>query len=110
MLSPICFNLDHSNILLSGNGLNEKKFLFFFSKCLQNWLTPAQEKYGVYFKMTWLHLTFALSIGSIGESASNKTLAVFIQPLAAAQSSGVHKLTFLETKLKKDEGFQYGQV
>ena len=43
--------------------------------------------------------TFALSVGSTGQSASSRTVAASTQPLAAAQSSGVHRLAFLCIKI-----------
>ena len=39
--------------------------------------------------------TLALSIGSTGEPLLRRTVAVFVQPSAAAQSNGVHKVLFL---------------
>lgn len=39
--------------------------------------------------------TLPLSIGSIGESPSNKASAHLVQPRDAAQSRGVHILAFL---------------
>lgn len=39
--------------------------------------------------------TLVLSMGSMGASASSRHLTVFSQPLAAAQSRGVHRTEFL---------------
>lgn len=43
-------------------------------------------------------LTLDLSMGSTGASASSRTRTVFTQPLAAAQSKGVHRVQFLSNK------------
>ena len=55
-------------------------------------VTPEYQQEGIQFCL----FTFALSMGSIGESNSSNRLATFKWPLAAAQSNGVHNVEFLQ--------------
>ena len=55
-------------------------------------------------------LTFALSVGSTGESPSNRTVAVSTQPRAAAQSSGVQRFAFLKIKGHMGQKVLSGQL
>ena len=55
-------------------------------------VTPEYQQEGTHICL----FTFALSVGSIGESNSSNRLATFKWPLAAAQSNGVHNVEFLQ--------------